>query len=293
MNEADAKLEALRAKIDEIDDALHELIIRRVEVTEAVGQLKSATGGLTFRPSREAMVLRRRLARHRGAFPKAGVARIWREIIGGTLCLQGPFAVAVFATPDYPGYWDLARDHFGVQPAYTGCSTVNQVVHLVAENPAAVGILPWPHEGHPEPWWRQIVSADPNTVRIIGRLPFAGRGRGRGENYQAAVIGRFPVEPSGDDCSLLAVETDADVSRERLRTALAFVGQRLDVIAVWRSRAEEFGLHLVQVDGVVEPRGPQLQDFLERAKPIVRRATVIGSFAVALTPAEMGEKPGQ
>jgi hypothetical protein len=52
-------------------------------------------------------------------------------------------------------------------------------------------------------------------------------------------------------------------------------------------------LHLVQVDGVVESRGQQLQDFLERAKPIARRATVIGSFAVPLTPAEMGEKTGQ
>ncbi|MFO1190513.1 MAG: hypothetical protein U1E97_13290, partial [Alphaproteobacteria bacterium] len=67
---------------------------------------------------------------------------------------------------------------------------------------------------------------------------------------------------------------------------------RLDVISVWRARPEEYGLHLVQVDGVFEPRGPQLQDFLERAKPIVRSATVIGSFAVPLTPAEMGEKPG-
>jgi len=292
MNEADAKLEALRAKIDEIDNALHELIIRRVELTDAVGKLKSAANALTFRPGREAMILRHRVAVHRGPFPKAGLVRIWREIISGTLCLQGPFSIAVFAAPDYPGYWDLARDHFGTQPVYTGCSTVNQVVHLVAENPAAVGILPWPHEGHPEPWWRQIVSADPNTVRIIGRLPFAGRGRGRGENYQAAVIGRFPVEPSGDDCSILAVETDDDVSRERLRQALAFVEQRLDVIAVWRSRAEDYGLHLVQVDGVFDPRNPQLEDFLDRAKPLVRRATVIGAYAMPLTPAEMGEKSG-
>jgi len=117
MASADNPLDDLRRQIDGIDDALHDLLMRRAEIAERIGKLKSDNAGgapaVFLRPGREAIVLRRLVARHRGALPKAVLVRLWRELVSALLRLQGPFAVAVQGAGHGPGCWELARDHFG------------------------------------------------------------------------------------------------------------------------------------------------------------------------------------
>ena len=105
MSAAKTSLEDLRHGIDEIDDALHDLLMRRTEVVKQVLAIEG-DGGSRIRPGREAQVLRRLVARHRGAFPKPVVARIWRDIVAALTTLQGPFVVAVHAPAGGP---DLGR----------------------------------------------------------------------------------------------------------------------------------------------------------------------------------------
>src|SRR5258708_38630665 len=69
----DAKtLDDLRREIDEIDDSLHDLLIRRTAVSLDIAKVKApANGGNrgfagSMRPGRGAALLRRLLARHRG-----------------------------------------------------------------------------------------------------------------------------------------------------------------------------------------------------------------------------------
>ena len=64
----------VRAELDRIDDALHDLLMERAAVVGrlAEGRLK---GPAVLRPGREAAILRRLLARHRGALPPAAVVR--------------------------------------------------------------------------------------------------------------------------------------------------------------------------------------------------------------------------
>ena len=95
MSETPKSLEDLRRDIDAVDDAIHDLIMRRTALVHAVRATKS--DGLALRPGREAVILRRLLARHRGAFPRPVLVRIWRELMGAMVRLQGPFSVAVTA----------------------------------------------------------------------------------------------------------------------------------------------------------------------------------------------------
>src|SRR5258707_5120237 len=90
-------LDDLRRQIDELDDQLHDLLMRRTEVVEAIGKEKKDGKVSAFRPGREAVILRRLVARHGGRFPAAGLVRIWREMLAATVGLQMPFAVAVYA----------------------------------------------------------------------------------------------------------------------------------------------------------------------------------------------------
>ena len=59
------KLLALRNEIDAIDRTMHELIMRRTKVVESVRTVKKDSN-VKIRPSREADILYRLMAEHRG-----------------------------------------------------------------------------------------------------------------------------------------------------------------------------------------------------------------------------------
>ena len=87
MSAAQNPLSELRRQIDEIDTALHDLIMRRTEVVQKIAAVKGSNGGAFHLPGREAEVMRRLVRRHQGAFPKAALVRIWRELISALIRL--------------------------------------------------------------------------------------------------------------------------------------------------------------------------------------------------------------
>src|SRR5436190_12143107 len=136
------KLNALRQEIDAIDGDLHKLIRRRASL---VGEISSSkpSGGLSLRPGREAEVLRQRLAAHDGAFPAAAVYRMWREMMSAFALMQTPgLKIAICRPLDQPGYWDLARDHFGCQIPLVANDTPAQVLAAVRSSPTTLGVVP-------------------------------------------------------------------------------------------------------------------------------------------------------
>jgi chorismate mutase-like protein len=121
MTGPDKQLAALRAEIDAIDSQLHDLLMRRTDLAVEVGEVKArvqplggtpADGSKFIRPAREALILRRLVARHQGKLPKAVIVRMWREMISALLQVEGPFVVAVQAPKGDTALWDLARDHY-------------------------------------------------------------------------------------------------------------------------------------------------------------------------------------
>src|SRR5579862_3515967 len=91
---ADTTLDALRRRIDALDDGLQDLLIERAGIVEQVSRLKQGDALPPFRPGREAQILRRLAGRHRGTFPRAAMVRLWREILGGSVATQTALSVA-------------------------------------------------------------------------------------------------------------------------------------------------------------------------------------------------------
>src|SRR6202007_2719305 len=147
-------------------------------------------------PAREAQIVRRLVGRHRGGLPFATLARMWREMLAATVRLQSPFSVAVFAPADRPGFWDLARDHYGSNTSMSAYDTVDQVIRAVACGTGSVGVLPLPKAGEPDPWWPHLLSTDGDAPRVVARLPFGARGNARADS-DALVIGCGAQEESG------------------------------------------------------------------------------------------------
>ena len=63
-------LAELRAEVDRLDDALHDLLMQRAEVVTRIAALGAQGKKIAFRPGREAEIVRRLLARHQGSLPR-------------------------------------------------------------------------------------------------------------------------------------------------------------------------------------------------------------------------------
>ena len=162
----------MRDEIDEIDDTIHDLLMRRMALANRISETKRARGatGALLRPAREAAILRRLMARHEGPFPFPVIVRIWSEIMSATLFAEGGFAVSVF-TVEEPSeesrFPDLARVHFGAETPLLTARTESGVLRGVRDGKASVGVLPVPADAmsgdvgvSAEPWWLTLAVSD-------------------------------------------------------------------------------------------------------------------------------------
>ena len=289
MPAAQNPLSELRRQIDEIDSALHDLIMRRTEIVQEIAAVKGRSNGTFLHlPGREAEVIRRLIRRHRGAFPKPVLVRIWRELISALIRLQGPFALAVYAPDERLTYWDLARDHYGALTTIVGHASAGQVVSAVTEGSASIGVLPMPEQDDRDPWWRALVGNDPKLPRVVARLPF-GTGSQRGEPREALAIGLVAPEMTGHDRSLLVIETMREISRSALKTTLTGLGFEPALLQAWREPSgSDRRLYLIEIAGFSVPDDPRLTRLVEEHREDVAQVWRIGGYAVPLTAEELG-----
>ena len=223
MNDATQSLDALRREIDTVDDALHELLLRRAALVGDIGALKNNQQTAVFRPSREALLLRRLLVRHSGTLPALSVVRIWREIIGASTLIQGGLTVAYCPIGDVVTGDRLARGRFGAGVTVLPVATPTQVVTAVTSGDASVGLVPVPRQDDDAPWWPHVYGRSGDAaVQVVAGVPFVLAGDG--EEVSAFVIARGEAEASGDDRSLIVFECSEPSSLDRVREVLATNG---------------------------------------------------------------------
>lgn len=275
-------LTALRQEIDAIDGDLHGLIRRRATL---VGEITASKppGGLSLRPGREAQIMRNRLATHEGAFPPAAVYRMWREMMSAFALMQTPgLKVAVCRPADQPGYWDLARDHFGCQVPLVAYESPAQVLADVRSNPTTLGVVPAPIEADTAPWWPLLAGSDPTLPNVVARLPFLVMPNARARGISALVLARIEPEESGEDRALVSVETAQGFSRNRIAGAVEKAGLPAFSSAMDQVRG---GMHhyLLELPGVIADGDPRLRA-LETALSLERgTVAALGAYAVPAT----------
>ena len=191
----DVRLAALRSELDQVDDTLHDALMRRAALVAQVAALR-AKGPVPLRPGREAAIIRRLLARNRGALDPALLVRIWREMISGFTVQQQPIVVAV----DDPALRDVVSAHFGL---LTSVDFAEAPMDRVLAGQAAVAVLRWPGD-----WWAALLTPRAAALHVVARLPFWGAGA------EAMVLTQAAPDPSGDDRTLIAAP--APVGRGRV-----------------------------------------------------------------------------
>ena len=207
-------LSALRARLDELDDKIHDLLMDRARVVENVARSGKTAA---FRPGREATILRRLLARHTGKLPAHTLVRMWREMLAGTTAMQTRVTVATFGSNTIA---TIAREHFGFLTPVVDYATVETALDAVRAGAATIAVLPFPTET--AAWWDALTAATPR-LHIVARLPFWADRPDHVPAADALAVGLTAPDASGHDRSFIAAARGTDLKPVRTYGGIAEV----------------------------------------------------------------------
>lgn len=83
----EAELAKIRAQIDEVDRALAQGLIRRLQLADEIGQLKASTGQLEMSEARQAQILAQ-LAAQFPELDQVEIAAVWQILFGLSIARQ-------------------------------------------------------------------------------------------------------------------------------------------------------------------------------------------------------------
>lgn len=278
-------IQDIRRDIDSVDRQLHDLLMKRGELTDEIGRIKQKNKARIIHPDREAALLKSVLERHKGPFPKQAVVAVWRQIIGALSSIQGQsikIAVACDEDNDAEGFeiFELSKNYFSsILPVKRSVSPL-AVLSMVREGDVTFGVLPWPEDGTGDKaWWRLMFEeTGENGLNIIGRLPFANHSADMNPEHRALIIAQIPFNPSGDDHSFLAIELETDISRSLVVSKAESVGFQPVSVYNCKCQSNMWNFRLLEVKGYVERHDKKIDAFHEALEDAQARISVIGGY---------------
>lgn len=278
-------LDAVRQKIDDLDNRIHDTLMERTELIRQIIEEKRKKNIAVVQPAREARMIRRLLERHEGALPEMAVVRIWRELVGAVSMLQTGLKVAVVSEQGHP-IWDIARDYFGSCLPMVQVGSPMSAIAALREDKVNLAVLPWPHEDEDKPWWTflEAEKAD-QQMQIIVRLPHGDDPADKGADNRALVVAKSGFDDSGEDHSFLLIECSADVSRARLVDKARGAGfEAVSIVSNRTAGPYQPAMHLMEVKGYVGSADEKCDKFARAiGEDSDARVVCIGGFPIPPT----------
>ncbi len=136
-------LEAIRNRINDIDEQLQSLINERARFAQQVGVAKGEFAEAVdyYRPEREAEILRAVKARNDGPLRDDEMLRLFREIMSACLAQQEPLKVG-FLGPEGTFTQTAVYKHFGHSVRALPFHTIDEVFQEVESGGADFGVVP-------------------------------------------------------------------------------------------------------------------------------------------------------
>src|SRR4051794_20919359 len=91
--EPQSGLPELRARIDQLDHQIVELLNVRAQVVVEVGKVKQKSGEPIYAPDREKLVLERIRRINAGPLPDRCLEAVYRELMSGSFALEKPLRI--------------------------------------------------------------------------------------------------------------------------------------------------------------------------------------------------------
>ena len=260
------ELDAIRRKIDALDDRIHDTLMERAELVLKIGEEKRKKNIQVVQPAREARMIRRLLDRHKGVLPEMAVVRIWRELVGAVSLLQTGLKVAVSMPEGRGEYWDMARDYFGSCLPMQKCGSPLSAISAVREGKATFAVVPWPENEETQPWWVYLGAngSGNDALNIIIRLPHGDDPASQNPDERALVVSKSGFDDSGDDRSFLLIQCDQTVSRGRIVDVAKKLGMEAFSLSSMRTtNADQPCFHLIEVDTYLNDKDDRVAKFAD------------------------------
>ena len=134
-------VDALRKKIDQIDEKILELLNDRASIALTIGHSKRLNNEEIYVPGREKEILDRLAQLSRGPLSEQATRSVFREVIAACRSLESPLKIAFFGVE--ASYSHLAaREKFGATPAFVSTVSIAEVFQEVQQGRAAYGVVP-------------------------------------------------------------------------------------------------------------------------------------------------------
>jgi chorismate mutase/prephenate dehydratase len=137
-------LKQLRDTLDEVDNKILQLLNKRMETVQKVGDLKAQSGGAIYRPEREKSIIDRleKLSiQDNSLLNRAAIEAIFLEIFAVSRNLELPEKVA-FLGPLGTYTHQMAESRFGGTSEYVAMNSINGVFKEVSSKRAKFGVIP-------------------------------------------------------------------------------------------------------------------------------------------------------
>jgi chorismate mutase/prephenate dehydratase len=136
-------LNALRARIDAVDEKIQALINERAQIAQQVAVTKGQDARSVdfFRPEREAQVLRAVVKRNQGPLTDEEMVRLFREIMSACLAQEEPLKIG-YLGPEGTFTQSAVYKHFGHSVRALPLATIDEVFHEVEGGAADFGVVP-------------------------------------------------------------------------------------------------------------------------------------------------------
>lgn len=135
------ELNKLRAKIDELDEKLVELLNARVKVALEIGAAKKQSEHEIYVPAREKAVFDRVNNLNPGPLLQQSLEAIYREIMSASLALEHDTIITYLGPPSTYTH-QAARSKFGSSVMYKPCINISDVFQSVVNKSSDYGVVP-------------------------------------------------------------------------------------------------------------------------------------------------------
>lgn len=276
-------LDQIRQKIDSLDNQIHDLLLERADLIMAISEEKKKAGIQIVQPAREARMIRRLMARHRGPLPEETIVRIWRELVSSVSLLQTGLSVAVYTPAHTPEYWDMARDYFGTVLPMERVPAPDAALDAVKQGRITFAVLPYPGakgNADDESWWVGLVDSclSQEGLSVIQKLPYGEKENFDFHQHPALVVAKAGFGESDDDHSLIGAKSRHPIDRSAVKAVLDEAGKTVNLMIV------KDDYILIDVSGHITKSKPEFASWaalLQKAG--LEQVTTIGGYPAPLT----------
>ncbi len=136
-----AELDPLRARIDELDARLVELMNDRARIVVEIGRIKQQSNSPVYAPDREKAVMDKVRRLNCGPLPDRCLEAVWRELMSGSFALEKPLRIG-FLGPEGTFSHAAAKRKFGSSVEYVPLTDIASVFEEVVRGHLDYGLAP-------------------------------------------------------------------------------------------------------------------------------------------------------